>query len=108
MAAIILPHRWWQQPDAPVRVNWAHPIARGLIVAWSGAQPTFNAATESLVTLKNGIGLGDMPGKSLRFEGTAGSTTCHYVSIPWTFGKVAAGGGIALVRVYHGQASVGQ
>lgn len=107
MAVIILPDRWQRQPEAPCHVDWTNPLTQHLIVAWNGAQPTINAATDSLVALKNGIGPGDMPGKSLKFEGTAGASNCQYVSIPWTFGTMAAGGGMALVQIYQEQATVG-
>lgn len=35
MASIILPHRWRTQPPAGAKVDWAHPLARGLQVAVS-------------------------------------------------------------------------
>jgi hypothetical protein len=31
MPALILPSRWAQQPQGPVQVDWAHPLARGLV-----------------------------------------------------------------------------
>lgn len=30
MPAIILPHRWRRQPQGPVAIDWAHPLAQGL------------------------------------------------------------------------------
>lgn len=107
MAAIVLPHRWTRQPQGPSRVDWSNPLAKDLIVAWNAAFPAANAVTGRPAVLKNGIAPGDMPGQSLKFEGTAGSTTCHYVSIPWEFGFLAAGGGMSLVSIYQEQNPIG-
>lgn len=107
MAAIILPHRWTRQPQGPSRVDWSNPLAKDLIVAWNAAFPAANAVTGRPAVLKNGIAPGDMPGQSLKFEGTAGSTACHYVSIPWEFGFLAAGGGMSLVSIYQEQNPIG-
>lgn len=107
MAAIILPHRWNVQPQGPAGVHWSSPFAKNLIVAWHGAAPWLNGATELACTLKNGIAPGDMPGQSLKFEGTTGSTTCHYVSIPWIFGTLANGGGFSMVNIYQEQDPIG-
>lgn len=107
MAAIVLPHRWARQPQGPSRVDWSNPLAKDLIVAWNAAFPAANAVTGRPAVLKNGIAPGDMPGQSLKFEGTAGSTTCHYVSIPWEFGFLAAGGGMSLVSIYQEQNPIG-
>lgn len=77
MAHIILPHRWRQQPQTPVEIDWAHPLARGLfdlhVFSTAHAYGNLVDARRSLSRPANHSLLGTQAGVGARFRGNGSS-----------------------------------
>lgn len=102
MAALILPHRWRQQPQGPNPFDPSNPLLRGLWGAVELGQSPFTYGIASGAPVITGTKPGYMPGATGRGFGATvgGGTSTDQVSFPGgvrpTFG--AAGGAILSVH----------
>jgi hypothetical protein len=69
---ILQPGRWRRQPQGRVEIDWANPLARGLVAAWSGATPDINLVTRGQVTV-SGTRTIEVGPRGRALKSTAGS-----------------------------------
>lgn len=71
MSALILPHRFKQQPQAPAPVDWTNPLAFGLAAAtvFDNAGAVFDRVTGVKYPVTNGTYRTDKPGRVTSFDG---------------------------------------
>lgn len=89
MPGLILPSQWTSQPQVAAGVNWANPLAQGLVVAWNPTFPLTNFASSAFTPAFQGA-----PGRVLNANGngyTGGSGAFDGVNFNFSSWPTSAG-----------------